>query len=512
MIVKPASIQEKRTYQIGQLIAITLLFLGILLRLLTYLHNRALFLDEANVARNIVEQSFFGFLSPLDYHQYAPPLFCVLEKISTNALGANEYALRLFPLLFGLGLLCVFFLLCKQTLRPPLIWWFPVALLVFSTWFIRYATEAKQYGSDAFATCLLLYLALQFKPENFNWNTVLRWSLLGSVLIWFSMPSVFLLSGVGLYLLFSLHQKHKQSRLISLRSLPSYFYYLLAIGISWLLSFGSYFKLILSTDLQKDYLLDYHLPYFIPLIPSTIEEFQRFGSVILSLFNTTIGYTIYAYIIGIGLFLLGFLQLYRKDKAQCILFLAPILSAFLASALHLYSLMPRLSLFLIPIFILVIAKGVEYLWERSSTLGYGLITVVLVSTLPMQSGFKYFFQPFEIEEIREVLVFINSYQQEKELVYMHTDAVPAWQFYQHLHDNKAKFKLKNIRAVEDYQPVDWVINEHSNKKIWLVFSHILSDFSRTEIRKNRAILEKSHTLEHSIELEGAAAYFYRPKN
>ena len=396
-------------------------------------------------------------------------------------------------------------------LQPALIWWFPIALIVFSSWFIRYATEAKQYGSDAFMTCLLFFLALNTHTNTFDWKKGLQWAALGGICIWFSMPTVFLLTGVGLYLLYQLFKDQAAYNLGALLKLKSTYWLIMAI-VCWLLSFGLYFKLILSTDLQKDYLLDYHLPYFIPLLPSSVEELQRFGTVLLSLFNTTIGYTVYAYFIGISLFFLGLIQLYRKEKALLILLLVPILTAFLASALHFYSLMPRLSLFLIPIFIIIIAKGIEWLWERSNTLGYGLITVVLLSTLPMQGGFKYFFQPLEIEEIREVITFVKQHQSAQEQIYMHTDAIPAWQFYQNLHEKRGQFELKNVQTAQDYQPVDWALKDLPSKDIWLVFSHVLSDFSRAEISKNRAILEKTHVLEHSIELEGAAAYLYRSKN
>ena len=48
--------------------------LGIILRLVQYLYNRSLWLDEASLALNVIEKSFSGLLQPLGYDQMAPPL------------------------------------------------------------------------------------------------------------------------------------------------------------------------------------------------------------------------------------------------------------------------------------------------------------------------------------------------------------------------------------------------------------------------------------------------------
>jgi 4-amino-4-deoxy-L-arabinose transferase-like glycosyltransferase len=76
-----------------------LLVLGIAVRVAVWLQNRALFLDEANLARNFCERGLWDFFRPLDHEQYAPPLFCFFQKCSVLLLGQHEYALRLFPLL-----------------------------------------------------------------------------------------------------------------------------------------------------------------------------------------------------------------------------------------------------------------------------------------------------------------------------------------------------------------------------------------------------------------------------
>src|ERR1051325_2431697 len=91
-----------------------LLLLGALLRMRQYLTGRSLWVDEAMLALNIVNQNFAGLFKPLDYDQGAPIGFLLVEKIFNSIFGKNEFTLRLFPLLVGLISLWLFYLLLKR--------------------------------------------------------------------------------------------------------------------------------------------------------------------------------------------------------------------------------------------------------------------------------------------------------------------------------------------------------------------------------------------------------------
>lgn len=486
----------------GKVLSLILIGIGVVLRLKAYLDNRSLFLDEANLARNIVEQPLAGFFAPLDYHQYAPPLFGLIEKGCWAIGGSNEIALRLFPLGCGIALLFIFYSLCQKLFSRALIWWFPIYFLTFSTFFIRYATEAKQYGTDAFSTCLLLLLALRIPVERFNNIQFFLWSIVGMLMIWFSMPSVFILAGIGFYYLYKFWQKQNWK----------YIWRMVIVCITWLISFGIYYKGILSTDLSKDYLVEYHATYFIPLFPENVAEWSKLSGILLSLFNTAIGFTAWAYILSIGLFLLGIFHLFRSNKAYLLLLLCPLLLTLFASGLHLYSLIPRLTLFLIPLILLLITFGIHYLWTIVSGKVHPIISLVLLSLLPMQEGYRYLMEPYHIEEIRPVLKYVHENQQQSDWVFMHEDALPAWQFYQNLYDEREELQLDNVVQAKAYKNVSEVIPDYENKRIWLVFSHLLSDFSAEEVAKNTALLEQTHQLETSFALTGAKCFLFTPKS
>ena len=61
---------------------VIILLYGFILRLAHYITNRSLWLDEAFIALNIINKSFFQLVDKLDYCQAAPIGFLFIEKIS----------------------------------------------------------------------------------------------------------------------------------------------------------------------------------------------------------------------------------------------------------------------------------------------------------------------------------------------------------------------------------------------------------------------------------------------
>jgi len=66
------------------------IIIGASIRLTVYLQNRSFIIDEANLARNIVEKSYSDFIKPLDYEQYAPPVLSCALKLAIKLGGVNE--------------------------------------------------------------------------------------------------------------------------------------------------------------------------------------------------------------------------------------------------------------------------------------------------------------------------------------------------------------------------------------------------------------------------------------
>lgn len=110
-------------------LALLIICFGIFVRLSQYFSNRALWGDEASLALNIVNRSYLELLQPLDRNQAAPPGFLWIEKLFTQILGNNEYALRLFPLISGIVSLIAFYKLGKWAVSALAL---PIAVILFA--------------------------------------------------------------------------------------------------------------------------------------------------------------------------------------------------------------------------------------------------------------------------------------------------------------------------------------------------------------------------------------------
>ena len=69
--------------------------LGVGLRLLRYLLQFPLWVDEAKLATSLIDRGFVDLLEPLNYGQTSPVGYLWLSLASVKLLGFNELALRL---------------------------------------------------------------------------------------------------------------------------------------------------------------------------------------------------------------------------------------------------------------------------------------------------------------------------------------------------------------------------------------------------------------------------------
>jgi hypothetical protein len=469
------------------------------LRVVVYFQNRSLFLDEANLARNIAEKGIADFFQPLDYQQYAPPLFSSLLKISWWIFGSNEPALRLFPLIAGIAGLLLFRLVLQKVIETPSVRWVPLFFMGFSPFFLQYSTEIKQYSIDVALALFFVYQSIIRPIDSWKTSDAAFWALAGAVGIWLSMPSVFILFGVGCYYLYGVFAEKKYVDLK--RLFPAI--------IFWLVNFGLYYFLILSKDLSEDHLISHHARFFIPLPPASIEELRQAGEILLTTIQTAAGFTAVASVAGALLLAVGLFSLFSGSKKKFILLVIPILACFLASGLQLYSLMPRLSLFLIPLILLLMTEGGSRLWKSGYAVVRPALVILLFMIAPLQNGYRHFIERLEIEEIRPVLKEVAGKWERGDLIYIHHEAAPAAIFYSRHHDRKDEFRIENAHYAEWHEDIGQIVKERpETRRLWVVFSHLISGQAKREAAEILKIADGMGALARQIEGKGAAGYFY----
>ncbi len=306
-------------------------------------------------------------LHSLDYNQAAPFGFLALERIAFLAFGQSEYALRLLPFLASIAALFLFYEVARRVLAG---WAAPIALALFavSDHMIYYAAQIKQYSSDTAATLLVVLMGLRIAEKKLTPRRAAVFAVAGAAIVWLSHPSVFVLAGVGTALLLS---AIKRKDWPALRLLAA------AIGV-WLVSFALFYALSLS-KLGANQTLESswnRKGTFMPLPPTSLKDLGWFPDAFFSMFSNPIGSP---FPIAAGLvFIIGCAALLRR-KTHLLILTAPILFTLLGSAAHKYPFGRRLLLFMVPLGLLVIIAGVQFLVEERSKLS--LIAAVLILEL-----------------------------------------------------------------------------------------------------------------------------------
>ena len=118
--------------------------------------------DESFLCVNFIHRSYAELLKPLDSHHVAPILFLWVERTAVWLFGYSELALRLFPLACSIAGVFLFRRVASKLLSGTALL---LAVAVFAVSYpgIRYAAEAKQYGSDMFVSLAVLALVIEWR-------------------------------------------------------------------------------------------------------------------------------------------------------------------------------------------------------------------------------------------------------------------------------------------------------------------------------------------------------------
>jgi hypothetical protein len=435
-----------------------------------YLANRSLWLDEASLSLNIMHRTFVGVWRPLDYHQGAPIGFLLLQKLVVSLFGTSEYALRLFPLLAGLLSILLFYKLADKTILPsavPL----AVALFAISPSLIYYSSEVKQYSSDVLIAVLLWSLMVWAAASDWTPTRILIAGFIGSIALWLSHPAVFVLFGAGaVVLLTPISRKDwKNLRRASV------------VVLLWTLSFVLCYLLLLRKLSQNSFLLAYWQSNFMPFPPRNLSDVKWFEDGFFDFFSSSGGLR-FTGLAGL-VFLLGCVSLFKRSRELLFLLLSPAILVLLASAMHKYPFGSRLTLFLVPVVLLLMAEGAEAI-HRAVGNRLALTRLVLFGLLLLDSGIytlHRFVQPIApmgkarmmpSEELRPVLEYVRAHLKPGDLVYVYRSTQLPFEYY----SERQAFSQENVEigvaSGADPHVYDADLQRLSGHRIWAVFSHM----------------------------------------
>lgn len=472
-------------------------FIGFILRLRQYLSGRSLWADEAMLALNIVNRNFAGMFQPLEYNQGAPLGFLLIEKFFNALFGRQEIVLRFFPFLMGIASLALFCLLAKKMLQGAGLYLAP-ALFAVNPQLIDYSVEAKQYIVDAAAAIGLMWFAFPIFQRQFNRKDFILLAIAGVAALWVSHPALFVLAGIGAALVVQFLQAHDYRNLqISL-----------GVGLLWLINLTLLYFLNLRQLSHNTYLTGYWSDGFLPLPPW--NDFNWLRELIVYQFSAQ-----FLPLLVSVLIFIGWLALCREQKNAAIAFGAIALFAFTASALTLYPVNGRLSLFLIPLGILLLGKALDVsqkivLSNRFASVGSAILLSGYLLINPLIVSAQNFIAPKYVEHIRPTMEVLANGWKDGDVLFVTAWAEPAFRFYAPF------YKLENVAIatsnIEDYPDGEKLIERIQplvgKKRVWVLFSHVYEQGGFNERDYLIAYLNTVGEKKREILKSGSSVYLF----
>jgi len=151
--------------------------------------------DEAMVAINFFDASYADLFQPLEYGQIGPLGWLWLEKLMFDIGGGSLFMLRLPSFVAGAVSVLVFWRVAQKVVEPRAAL-FSLAIFCASYYPMRYSIEVKPYAFDLLIALLLIESSLSSAPKKFF--------VVAALGIFFSLPSMFVVAGCGLYLYYNL--------------------------------------------------------------------------------------------------------------------------------------------------------------------------------------------------------------------------------------------------------------------------------------------------------------------
>jgi hypothetical protein len=397
-----------------------LLAIGGVLRVIRYADNRSFWLDEALFGLNIIDRSASELKHALDYVQSAPYGFLLAEKASVELLGAAEPTLRLVPLLSSLGGLVLFGVVVQRLLDPaPAA--LAAALFALGEPLIYQASEAKPYTSDVLAALAIVLVALRVEDQR-SPRPYAAWLVgfgaVGVAAVWISYPAAFVLAGAGVALALRAALER------ALWKLPA----LGALAAAWLAGFAASYATSSGTiaSVQEKVFTD------APSVRSHVGETIHLA---WYSFSDPAGFYPPLRLVAVLCLALGLVAFAREGWDRLVLVAAPGALAVAASLLSKYPLGGRFVLFLAPLGFLAIARGAQFLYERTgrSLVVAGALVVALTGAQAVWSAERVV-DPPRPENMRPLLESLADDWRPTDALYVYRNAQYVLRWYAECED------------------------------------------------------------------------------
>ncbi len=310
------------------------------------------------LALSFFNSNLFDMFGPLEANQKCPPLFCFLVFIILKLFGYSYYSFRFIPLISSLLSIILFTYISLKWFKSKIAILMGIFIFSFSVPLIYYAQEFKQYSTDVLLCLFLIFIYDYVHFKDLNKKSLILYSISAFLFSILSMPAVFIIPAF-------ICAKFIEEKCINKKS----FFIILGYALGTLYFYLLYRKIYTFEKLENEWISGF-LTFSFSSVKKAFSDFLVF---LVPDFNNNFLFVILLFLI------VGLILLLRHNKKQGI-FISLTLCAFvIASFLHIYPLVGRLILFMIPIFILLLVTTLDD--ERFFHIKTIVLSVIIFITL-----------------------------------------------------------------------------------------------------------------------------------
>jgi uncharacterized membrane protein (UPF0136 family) len=330
------------------------------------------------VANSVISPSLGGMFFYPGWLQTSPPLFLVLARAATQVFGLSNAALRTVPLVLTLVGLAAMFAAAQRLLSLPFAT-LATSLLAFNSTALEYSHTFKQYSGEMAASAMLLWAAVLYLDTR-RLGLLLAATALALPLAY---SSVFVLPGV---LLGVATNSRRNAALLAAVA---------AAGLAAL-----------------------YLVFARPNISLDLRAFWASSA------ESTFSWTVAA-ALAFAAFALA-----RNRSPQYVVCLLPCILLAAASVLGWYPASPRTRLFVLPGFLLILAK---YLEELSRGWGRRLAVPAAVAFAAFSGWREVRDRATPFEDVQAAVQYLRDHVQPQDLLLIHASNREGFQLYAAMH-------------------------------------------------------------------------------
>jgi Dolichyl-phosphate-mannose-protein mannosyltransferase len=444
---------------------VAVIIAGAAVRLWQYAGRASLFIDEAALARDIVDRPLRQLLfEPLPFDQIAPPGFLMVEKVAVTLFGNNEYALRLFPVACGILSLVLLWRVASRLMQGAAVS-AAIALMAFAPGLIAYSCMVKQYSSDVAASLVLMLLALDLRQAVPSVRRACWAGVAGVVVAWFSQPAVLTLAGLGAALV----------ALAILEPDKTAFRRALLVACLWSVSAAGAVLgtlRVVASPSARFMLASWN--YGFP--PRPLAPLSAAAWLWHEITSSVLDVQGFAYRwpgLYVALAVMGLAGLWRMRRDHAAIVVAPLLAALAAAAAQRYPFAGRLALFVAPSLVLAAAAAAPALGAlvpRHRAIVSSVAAVLIA--LPAAHALRRSHPVYDPEPLASSLSHLASARRAGDRVYVYYGSAQAFLFY------ASRFGF----AKDDYviggchrsHPIDYfreLDRFRGSPRLWVVIAH-----------------------------------------